>query len=205
MAEEAPPFLDPTPPHWAANGLAYLMIAVVALAAVAAVALQLPETVSAAFVLKPCSEMFWRRQFDAQGGFANEQNLLSELACQGEKLQASLTLPQLAVARVRPGQGVKLLYDSFPYGRYGVRYGTVRWVSPASVDSDKEHGYHALAEIEDEAIVVDGESRPLRAGMRGTAKILLGKRTLVAHALEPLRQLKESFATPPERPANEKP
>jgi hypothetical protein len=205
MADDTPAFFDPAPPHWAANGLAYLVIAVVAIATAAAVVVEMPETVSSPFVLKPCSDMFWRRQFEAQGAFAIEKDLLSELACPGEKLQADIALPQSGVARVHAGLGVKLLYDAFPFGRYGIRYGTVRWVSPASVESENSDGFHAFADIDDQAIMVDGQSRPLRAGMRGTAKILLGKRSLISYVFEPLRQLKESFAEPPQRPAREKP
>ena len=205
MAEDTPPFLDPTPPHWAANGLAYLVIAVVAIATVAAVVVQVPETVSSPFVLAPCSGSLLRQHVKALEALANENDLPSELACPGAKLQAVLTVPQSGTARVRPGRGVKLLYHAFPYGRYGIRYGTVRWVSPASVDAETTPGFHAFADIEDEAIMVDGQPLPLRAGMRGTAKIVLGKRSLISYAFEPLRQLKESFAEPPQRAAREKP
>jgi hypothetical protein len=41
--------------------------------------------------------------------------------------------------------------------------------------------------------------------MGGTAKVALGKRSLISHALDPLRQFKESFAEPPGRPAGKKP
>ena len=205
MAEDTPPFLDSTPPHWAANGLAYLVIAVVALATVAAVAVQVPETVSSPFVLAPCSGTLLRQQVKALEALVKEGDLPSELGCPGGKLQAVLTVPQLGTARVRPGLGVKLLYDAFPYGRYGVRYGTLRWMSPASVDSENGRDFHAFADIEDEAIMVDGQPQPLRPGMRGTAKIVFGKRSLISFAFEPLRQLKESFAEPPQRPSREKP
>ena len=205
MAEDTPPFLDPTPPHWAANGLAYLVIAVVAIATVAAVVVQVPETVSSPFVLAPCSGSLLRQHVKALEALVNEGDLPSELACPGAKLQAVLTVPQSGTARVLPGRGIKLLYDAFPYGRYGIRYGTVRWVSPASVDAENNPGFHAFADIEDEAIMVDGQPLPLRAGMRGTAKIVLGKRSLISYAFEPLRQLKESFAEPPQQPAREKP
>ena len=205
MAEDIPPFLDTTPPHWAANGLAYLVIAVVAVATVAAVVVQVPETVSSPFVLAPCSGTLLRQQVKALEAFVEEGDLPSELACPEAKLQAVLTVPQLGTARVRPGQGVKLLYDAFPYGRYGIRYGTVRWVSPASIDAENNPGFYTFADIADEAIMVDGQPLPLRAGMRGTAQIVLGRRSLISYVFEPLRQLKESFAEPPQRPAREKP
>jgi hypothetical protein len=79
-------------------------------------------------------------------------------------------------------------------------------VSFAGVD-DAQNGrrFHAFADLDDKAIMVEGRQQPLRAGMRGTAKIVLGRRSLFTYAFEPLRQLRESFAAPPQRPAKEKP
>jgi multidrug efflux pump subunit AcrA (membrane-fusion protein) len=46
-------FLDFAPPHWAARGLAYAMIAVFALGTIASAAITLPEKVTARFTLVP--------------------------------------------------------------------------------------------------------------------------------------------------------
>ena len=51
--ETDPPFLDADPPHWAARGLSTLIIALFSVAAIAAVIVTVPETVSGAFVLVP--------------------------------------------------------------------------------------------------------------------------------------------------------
>ena len=203
--DEEVSFLETRPPHWAANGLAYLVIAVVALAAVAAVAVQVPETISSPFVLVPCSGALLRQQVEASEAYIDEGDLPSELACAGEKLQAKLILPESGSARIQPGQGVTLLYDAFPYGRYGVRYGTVRWVSSTAAHSQNSRSFYAFADIDDKTIKVDGRPRPLHAGMGSTARIVLGKRPLISYALDPLRQLKESFAEPPKRRTEKKP
>jgi membrane fusion protein len=147
----------------------------------------------------PCPGIVLRLHVKAAEAFVNEGDLLGELACAGDRLQAELTVPQSGAARIRPGQGVKLLYDAFPYQRYGVRYGTVRWISPATISLQNGAGFHGFADVEDEAILIDGQPRPLRAGMRGTAKIVVGRRSLITYAFEPLRQLKESFSDVPQR------
>src|SRR6185503_16407588 len=46
-------FLTLAPPHWAARGLSYAIIAILLIAAIAAVVIKLPETVTADFVLVP--------------------------------------------------------------------------------------------------------------------------------------------------------
>ena len=124
---------------------------------------------------------------------------MGDLACSDERLQADFTVPQSGAARIRPGQTVKFLYDSFPYQRYGVRYGTVRWISPTSLGSKNGDGFRAFADIDDDSIVVDGLARPLRAGMQGKVNVVVGRRTLITYAFEPLRQLQESFRDAPRK------
>lgn len=147
----------------------------------------------------PCAGTVLRLQVKRPGAVVQEGEVLCELACSGEGLQAELTVPQAGVGRIKPGQGVKLLYDAFPYQRYGVRHGAVRWVSPTSVTVANSSIFHAFVDIEDEAILVEGQPRPLKAGMRGTAKVVVGRRSLMAYAFEPLRQLKESLADAPQK------
>jgi membrane fusion protein len=119
------------------------------------------------------------------------------MACQGEELQAELTLPQDGIAMIRPGQRVKLLYDAFPYQRYGARSAKIRWVSPSTVGEKPGEGFRALADIAENNVLVNGQRRPVESGMGGRARVIVGKRSLVSFAFEPLRQLKESLSGAP--------
>ena len=111
-----------------------------------------------------------------------------------------MIVAQSALAVVSPGQSVKMLYDAFPYQRYGVRYGTVRSATPVSVAGDDRSEFVVIADPAERAVVVNGQSRPLLAGMRGTARIMVGSRSLIGHAFEPLRMLRETVAKPPPGP-----
>jgi len=150
-------------------------------------------------VTAPCAGTVVQLKVKSVGAYVVEGEPMGDLACSDERLQADFTVAQTGAARIRPGQSVKFMYDAFPYQRYGVRYGTVRWVSPTSLGSKNGEGFRAFADIEDDAIVVDGLPRPLRAGMQGKANIVVGRRTLITYALEPLRQLQESFRDAPAR------
>jgi multidrug efflux pump subunit AcrA (membrane-fusion protein) len=153
----------------------------------------------------PCDGTVIRLAVKGPGAVVQEGDLLCELACAGGALQAELTVPPNGISRLRPGQGVKLLYDAFPYQRHGVRLGTIRWVSPAGATGGASPNapgsgppvFRATAAIADEAIVVDGRPRPLMAGMGGRAEAVVGRRRLITYAFEPLRQLKESLADAP--------
>jgi len=141
----------------------------------------------------PCAGTVVSLHVQAPGAIVHEGDVLAEIACSAASLQAELRLPQRGLALVRAGQPVKLMYDAFPYQRYGVRYGSVRWVSPASADGGDGASFRAFAALDDSTVRVQGESRPLSPGMGGVAAIIVGRRSLVSYAFEPVRQLRETL------------
>ena len=154
-------------------------------------------TDSGLVVTAPCTGTVLQVRVNAPGAVVADGEVLSELACRGERLQAELLLSQAGLPLVRPGQGVKLRLDAFPYQRYGVRFGTIRWLGPAGVTERDSGAFRALVDLKEDAIRVRGQMRPLLPGMGGQADIVVGKRSLVSYAFEPIRALKESFAEPP--------
>jgi membrane fusion protein len=89
---------------------------------------------------------------------------------------------------------VKLLYDAFPYQRFGIRRGRIRWLSPAaSVAVGDTSGFRGLIDLDQAAVRVDGQPRPLLAGMTGRARVVVDRRSLISYAFEPIRQLRESM------------
>lgn len=126
---------------------------------------------------------------------------LAEMACDGEALQAELLVPERGMARVAVDQAVKLQYDAFPYQRYGVRYATVRWVSPTSTEPPGGAGrsVRLLATLDEQVLRLGDTTRSVLPGMSGRAAIIVGRRTLASYALEPLRQMREAVAAPPAR------
>ena len=148
-------------------------------------------------VLAPCAGTVLRLGAKAPGAVVQEGELLAEVACEETRLVAELTLPRDGVSRLRPGLGAKLLYDAFPYQRHGVRRGTVRWVSPASVTTGGAAAFRAHVDVADATIRVDGHGRPLMAGMTGRAEVVVGRRALITYAFEPLLQLRENLTGAP--------
>ena len=145
-------------------------------------------------VLAPCSGTILRLQVKASGAIVGGGEILCELACSSERLQAELRIPQAGAGRIRPGQGVKLLYDSFPYQQFGVKFGTLRWISPTASTPE----FRAIADLESTSINVMGEPAQLKAGMGGRAEVVVAKRSLISIIFDPIRQLRESMALPPD-------
>lgn len=122
------------------------------------------------------------------GAVVERGSMLCQLAQPGADIQAELQLPEKAVGLLHPEQNVRLLFDAFPYTRYGIQDATLTWISPVGADGT----FRGLAKLESSTIVVEGQRRPVKAGMKGEARITIGHRTLLQYILEPLRQLRES-------------
>ena len=150
-------------------------------------------------VVAPCAGTVLRLRVRAAEAVVAEGDALGEIACAGERLRAELTVPQSGLSLVRPGQGAKLRYDAFPYQRFGVRFGIVRWVGPGTVDPSDSGAFRALVDLDGATFDVQGQPRPLLVGMGGIADIVVGRRTLVSYAFEPIRQLRENMAGAPHR------
>jgi membrane fusion protein len=149
------------------------------------------------FVAAPCDGTVLRLLTRRPGAVVREGDVLGEVACSGERLQAELTVPQAGLAQIRSGQPVKLLYTAFPYQRYGVHHGTVRWTSPAGVMVNDVPSFRVFVELQEDSVKVGGQSRPLMAGMGGNARVVVGSRSVISYAFEPLRQLRENLAGAP--------
>ena len=143
----------------------------------------------------PCRGTMLRQMIQGRGAIVQEGETLGEFACSGGQLQAELTVPQSGIGHVKSGQVVRLLYAAFPYQRYGIKRGQVRWVSPASVLEKDTPVFYFLAEIQDRAVVVEGQARPLLPGMGGQANIVVGRHSLLSYAFEPIRRLRETLAS----------
>lgn len=116
----------------------------------------------------------------------------------GGILQAEIYIPSRAMGFVKPDQEVRLLYDAFPYQRFGAYRGRVVRVSQAilassdvpAVISAKEPVYRAVVALEKQTIEAEGQIIPLQSGGQLTANIILDRRTLIEWILSPLAEVK---------------
>ena len=125
----------------------------------------------------------------------DENDLLAEIVCAGEPLQAELLLPERGLALVRLGQPVKLLYDAFPYERYGVQYGDA---ALAQSGLDRRPWRRRVSRLRRprrrDRRRAGAPARAVLPGMTGRAAIVVGRRSLASYAIEPVRQLRESLS-----------
>jgi hypothetical protein len=61
------------------------------------------------------------------------------------------------------------------------------------VASTEGQSFIALASPSQTFILVNQARRPLQVGMKGEARIVVGRRRLIEYAFEPIRQLRENM------------
>jgi hypothetical protein len=118
---------------------------------------------------------------------------LCQLARIDAKPRARLLLPESGLPKLAAGQQVRFFFEAFPYQRYGTVGAKLDWISPSAVSSPEGSHFVALASLDDTAIPADRRSLSFRVGMKGEARIVVGRRTLIEYAFEPVRQLRENM------------
>ena len=116
---------------------------------------------------------------------------LCQLARADGEPRVQLFLQEAGIPKLVPGQKVRLFFVAFPYQRYGTVTGKLEWISPAAVSSAEGQRFTGRASLDQTTILARGQERPLRVGMKGEARLIVGSRTLIEYAFEPLRQLRE--------------
>ncbi len=108
--------------------------------------------------------------------------------------QAELYAPTRAIGFVKPGQETRILYDAFPYQKFGSSSGKIQSVSRIVMDpreSDvpiklEEAVYRVTVLLDKQNVEAFGEKVPLQAGMTLKANIVLERQTFLSWLLQPL-------------------
>jgi len=128
------------------------------------------------------------------GQMADPKRMQLELIPVDSPLQAELFFPTRAFGFVREGQDVRILYDAFPYQKFGTYRGRVLKVSETILTGNdvvgpiqlKEPAYRVTAALERPDIDAYGQKIPLRPDMLLKADVILDKRALMSWLLDPL-------------------
>ncbi|WP_133149307.1 HlyD family secretion protein [Caulobacter zeae] len=130
-----------------------------------------------------------------QGGAVNAGSTLAVIVPDGVKLQAQLWLPSRAAGFLRRGDRVRLMYDAFPYQRFGVGRGRVADIARAPLSPGElpvalkaeEDLYRVLVELDEQNVGAYGKRWPLTSGMRLQADVILEEQSLWAWLFDKVR------------------
>jgi multidrug resistance efflux pump len=128
------------------------------------------------------------------GSFVQQGQVLCQLASKGSNPRARMTLNEAGLPKLAVAQRVRYFFEAFPYQRYGTVTGKIDWISPSAVTTTEGSHFIALGSLDRYEISSHtGQALPLRVGMKGDAHIIVGGRTLIEYAFEPIRQLRENM------------
>lgn len=127
--------------------------------------------------------------------------VLLTLVPKDDALRAEVWVANEDVGFVRKGQSVKLKVAAFPFQKYGLIEGVVEHLSADAAEAGGNGGgpperradgsvpplYKVSVAFADNALTRNGERHALAAGMRATAEIHLGTRTVAEYLLSPLQ------------------
>jgi membrane fusion protein len=123
-------------------------------------------------------------------------SVLAAVLPQGSELEAELYAPSRAVGFLKPGMGVQLRYQAYPYQKFGQARGIVRDVSKTAMNPDElslarqvgptEPLYRVRVVLERQTIRAYGQEFALRSGAVLDGSIVVDKRRLYEWVLEPL-------------------
>lgn len=115
----------------------------------------------------------------------------------GSALEAELFVPSRAVGFIEAGQEVRLMYDAFPYQRFGTYDATIVRVTetiltPSETQAPfeiQEPVYRVTASLNAQQVLANEKQISLQSGMTLQANIILEKRSMLSWLLGPLRAL----------------
>jgi membrane fusion protein len=130
----------------------------------------------------------------ATGRTANPSVPLMVIVPDKSQLKAELYAPTRAIGFVKPGQETRILYDAFPYQRFGSFGGKVQSVSRIVIDPREsevplkleEAVYRVTVALDGQAVAAYGDKVPLQPGMTLQANIVLERQSFLSWLLQPL-------------------
>lgn len=128
------------------------------------------------------------------GQSVTASDFLLSILPEGSHLEVLLFIPSRAVGFIQKNQTVRLLYDAFPYQRFGVQFGTVEHISemaqlPQELGAAfmlQEPVYKAKVKLDRQDIMAYGTLHSLQPGMLLTSEIILERRSLLEWLFEPV-------------------
>ena len=130
----------------------------------------------------------------AIGRTANPSVPLMVIVPDKSQLKAELYAPTRAIGFVKPGQETRILYDAFPYQRFGSFGGRVQSVSRIAIDPREsevplkleEAVYRVTVALDGQAVSAYGDKVLLQPGMTLQANIVLERQSFLSWLLQPL-------------------
>jgi len=134
----------------------------------------------------------------AEGKAVDARYPLLTIRPEGAQFEVELLAPSKAAGFLEVGQNVNVMYDAFPYQKFGASPGTIARisasaVSPRDIDSKIETAepvYKIRVRLDRQYVDAYGAQFPLHGGMTARASIILDRRSFIDWLLEPINAVR---------------
>lgn len=154
------------------------------------------DRVQATEVVAPTTGILGEVLVNTIGQVIQPGDLLMEIIPEQDRLAARVEVAPSDIGFVSIDQPVNLRLSTYDFTRYGVLTGVVVRVGANTVEErDKEPFYPTRVELDQQFVGDPNQPLPVKVGMRGTADIITGQRTLLSYILTPLSRVQyEAFS-----------
>lgn len=136
------------------------------------------------------------------GSSVNPEAVLAMVIPADTRLEAELWVPSRAIGLVRPGNDVRLMYDAFPFERFGSAAGRIVDISTTPVEANqlpvpsetREAMYRVRVAIGAQSVQAYGKQWPLTPGSQLRADVILERQSLLDWLLAPVRATQTRLA-----------
>jgi len=134
----------------------------------------------------------------SQGKAVDARYPLFTIRPEGAQFAVELLAPSKAVGFLEVGQRVNVMYDAFPYQKFGASAGHIERISPSAIsprDIDakievSEPVYKVRVRLARQSVEAYGTTFPLHGGMTVRASVVLDRRSFIDWLLEPINAVR---------------
>ncbi|MDM7459460.1 MAG: HlyD family efflux transporter periplasmic adaptor subunit [Paracoccus sp. (in: a-proteobacteria)] len=130
-----------------------------------------------------------------QGQAVAPQSVIAVLTPEGASLEAELYVPSRAAGFIEEGQEVQLMYQAYPYQKFGVAEGRITSFSRTVLAPTEiaipgleiaEPVFRVKVALARDSVTAYGQDMPVQPGMLLSANIVIDRRSLLEWLLDPI-------------------
>lgn len=168
----------------------------VELTSLARLAEGIADRVQATEVLAPTDGVLGEVRVNTIGQVIRAGDVLMEIVPQQDELAARVEVAPADIGFVTEGQPVNIRLTAYDFSQFGVLTGTVSLIgaNTEQPQPDREPFYPVKVRLDDQHLFKGTQTLDLRVGMKGTADVVVGERSILEYLLTPFSKIQyEAF------------
>lgn len=151
----------------------------------------LEDQVKRTSILSPANGLIKKIYVNTIGGSVKPGMDLVEIVPKDKKLFVEGKVQPKDIAFLKIGQEASIKFTAYDFSIYGTLKGTIKKISPDSITVEKETYFTIYIKTEKDFLIKNDKKLEIIPGMRGSADIITGKRSVLSYILKPIIKVKQ--------------